>query len=651
MNRLFSYAKRLVPKLSDTEIIALRSGTTSVDRHIFQGKVQLPKAPESFSKDDVVLYDRVEPFLHEYGNQELLYPKVPDGLFESIGENGFLGMIIDQKYGGCKTSVQNLSRILTKIVSHNPTLGVAIMVPNSLGPGELLEHYGTKTQQDKYLPLLANGKYIPCFGLTGPNNGSDAVGSIDKGTVVMRNNKPVIDVTINKRYITLAPVANLIGVAFDLEDPDNLLPSGKPGVTLALLEKGHGGLEQLTYHNPSNVGFPNGTLKGTLTIELDQIIGGSDSAGGGWKMLMECLAAGRAVSLPATANGASKASLYGTYLYASHRKQFKRPLIDMQGVRNKLVNMTYHTYLIQASIALTNTLLDAGEKPAVISAIMKEQCTERGRIVVNEGMDINAGSAICLGHRNFIEKFYRSVPVGVTVEGSNVLTKNLIIFGQGINKSHPYILPVLDSILNDNESEFNKTIKPMVSHSIFSYINALYNRATPTFSIESELQKQTIYFAAMSNIVALLGGRLKSEQYLSGTMADILSNLYLAHSVIWYENNNKISSKLKDYCVDRLCNENRLLINTVVANTPVLRFLLIPFKQSVKADSFETKEIVINELIHNRKLMDAIKEDVSIVGTPLDELEILHNMDPGSEDYEQLYSKVIAVGEWPITES
>ena len=180
----------------------------------------------------------------------------------------------------------------------------------------------------------------------------------------MKDGKVVVDVTINKRYITLAPVSNLIGVAFHLDDPDNLLPSGKPGVTLALLEKGHEGLDQLTYHNPSNNGFPNGTLKGTFTVELDQIIGGAESAGSGWKMLMECLAAGRAVSLPATANGASKASLYGTYMYALHRKQFKRPLIEMRGVREKLVNMTYNTYLIQASISLTNSLLDAGEKPA-----------------------------------------------------------------------------------------------------------------------------------------------------------------------------------------------------------------------------------------------------------------------------------------------
>tara|TARA_Y100000389_G_scaffold202861_1_gene249512 strand:- start:1043 stop:3001 length:1959 start_codon:yes stop_codon:yes gene_type:complete len=645
---LFNFAKKLVPKLSDTELIALRSGTTSIDREIFTGKVALPAAAKPFSEHDNKLYDNLDYFLLKYGNKELNYPKIPNKLFETIGENGYFGMIINEEYGGSKTSVRNLSRVLTKIVSHNPSLGVTIMVPNSLGPGELLEHYGTKKQKDKYLPKLATGEYIPCFGLTGPNNGSDAVGTIDRGKVVMKNDKVVIEVTINKRYITLAPISNLIGLAFNLEDPDNLLPSGNEGVTVALLEKGHDGLKQETYHNPANVGFPNGTLKGTLTIELDQIIGGSESAGEGWKMLMECLAAGRAVSLPATANGASKASLYGTFLYAKHRTQFKRKLIEMQGVREKLVNMVYQTYLIQTSVSLTNSLLDAGEKPAVISAIMKEQCTERGRRVVNDAMDINAGSAICLGQNNFVEKFYRSVPVGITVEGSNVLTRNLIIFGQGINKSHPHIFLILDSILNDDKETFSKNIKPMIKHSVISYLNALFCRISPIGPPENELHKQTIYFAAMSNMIAVLGGRLKSEQYLSGTMADILSNLYLAYSVDWYESHNSISPKLRDYCIKRLCNENRILINTVVDNSPVFKFLLYPLKQKVLSSDFSSTESVMEELINNKKFLEAIKEDVSIIETPLEKLETLEKMDPETDEYKELYQQVISVGEYNL---
>lgn len=648
MNRLFNFAKRLVPKISDTELIALRSGTASIDRHIFEGLVRLPETKNSFSSDENELYNKVGPFLKDFGNKELSYPNVPKGLFESIGVNGFFGMIIDKKYNGTKTSVTNLSRILTKIVSHNPGLGVAIMVPNSLGPGELLENYGTEEQKNKYLPSLANGDLIPCFGLTGPNNGSDAVGSIDRGKVILKDGKPAIQISINKRYITLAPIANLIGIAFDLEDPDNLLPNGSSGVTLALLEKGHPGLEQLTYHNPANVGFPNGTLKGDLTIELDQIIGGSESAGEGWKMLMECLAAGRAVSLPATSNGASKASLYGTFLYASHRKQFKRNLIDMEGVREKIANMTYHTYLIQSSVALTNHLLDTGEKPAVISAIMKEQCTERGRIVVNEAMDINAGSAICLGDTNFVEKFYRSVPVGITVEGSNVLTKNLIIFGQGLNRSHPHVLPILDSILKDDIDKFKNTIIPMVKHGIRSYVSAIHSRVSFTKAYEDELVKQTKYFSAISNIIALLGGELKSKQYISGTMADFLSNLYLGHALIWYETHNKISERLTKICLERLTNENRILINMIVHNSPVMKILLLPFKQKINVERFENNDIIVQELINNQKLIDAIKDDVSIDRTPLENLEKLHQLDRETDEYKNLYKKIISVGEFNV---
>ena len=328
------------------------------------------------------------------------------------------------------------------------------MVPNSLGPGVLLQHYGTNDQKEKYLPRLASGELIPCFGLTGPNNGSDATGSIDKGKVVKINDKICIDLEINKRYITLAPISNLIGVAFELEDPDNLLPSGKAGITLALVERGHKGLIQNTYHNPANNGFPNGTVKGRFYVELDQVIGGQNMIGEGWKMLMECLAVGRAVSLPATALGSSKASLYGNLLYAKHRTQFKRNIIDMQGIREKIVDMAYNTYIINSSISLTNMLLDSGEKPAVLSAIMKQQSTERARQVINDGMDISGGSAICLGPNNFMEKYYRSIPVGITVEGANILTRSLIIFGQGINKSHPYINNILDSILEDDIKQF-----------------------------------------------------------------------------------------------------------------------------------------------------------------------------------------------------
>ena len=646
MNRVFKLVKGIIPKISDTELIALRSGTTSIDRDIFRGHVPIPKARNSFTADEDKLYNKLDDFLEKYGNQEVAYPKLPEGLLESIGENGFFGMIIDQKYGGNLTSTTNISRILTRIVTANPALGVTTMVPNSLGPGELLQHYGTNDQKEKYLPRLASGELIPCFGLTGPTNGSDATGTIDKGKVVKINDKICIDLEINKRYITLAPISNLIGVAFELEDPDNLLPNGKAGITLALVERTHDGLIQNTYHNPANNGFPNGTVKGRFYVELDQVIGGQNMIGEGWKMLMECLAVGRAVSLPATALGSSKASLYGNLLYAKHRTQFKRNIIDMQGIREKIVDMAYNTYLINSSISLTNMLLDSGEKPAVLSAIMKQQSTERARQVINDGMDISGGSAICLGPNNFMEKYYRSIPVGITVEGANILTRSLIIFGQGINKSHPYINNILDSILEDDSKQFKESIIPMVKHSISTYLYTITSSLLP-FSNDL-LSRQTMYFAGLSNFVALLGGKLKSEQYISGTMADILSNLYLAHSIVWYEKHNKISPVMTTYCIDRLCKENVELFNKIVDNYPYFKFLLYPFKQSNFPERFRNNEIIMNELLNNEKLLNVFKEDIQIKNTPLEKLEKLDSLKPRSEEYKVVYSNVISVGEYEM---
>jgi alkylation response protein AidB-like acyl-CoA dehydrogenase len=646
MNRVFKLVKRIIPKISDTELIALRSGTTSIDRDIFRGHVPIAKAKNSFTADEDKLYNKLDDFLEKYGNKEVSYPKLPEGLLESIGENGFFGMIINRKYGGNLTSTTNISRILTRIVTANPALGVMTMVPNSLGPGELLQHYGTNDQKEKYLPRLASGELIPCFGLTGPNNGSDATGSIDKGKVVKINDKICIDLEINKRYITLAPISNLIGVAFELEDPDNLLPSGKAGITLALVERGHKGLIQNTYHNPANNGFPNGTVKGRFYVELDQVIGGQNMIGEGWKMLMECLAVGRAVSLPATALGSSKASLYGNLLYAKHRTQFKRNIIDMQGIREKIVDMAYNTYIINSSISLTNMLLDSGEKPAVLSAIMKQQSTERARQVINDGMDISGGSAICLGPNNFMEKYYRSIPVGITVEGANILTRSLIIFGQGINKSHPYINNILDSILEDDSKQFKESIIPMIKHSISTYLYVITSSLFP-FSNDL-LSRQTMYFAGLSNLVALLGGKLKSEQYISGTMADILSNLYLAHSIVWYEKHNKISPVMTTYCIDRLCKENVELFNKIVDNYPYFKFLLYPFKQSNFPERFRNNEMIMEELFNNEKLLNVFKEDIQIKNTPLEKLEKLDSLKLRSEEYKVVYSDVISVGEYPM---
>lgn len=642
---IFSIVKKLIPKVSETELIALRSGTTSLDRQIFNGSVNTKmNFKSSETKFD---NNKIDELLKKY-KDDIVYPNDNDNeLVHYLGKNKFFSFIIDEKYDGTNLSVKELSSILTKITSVNPPLGVATMVPNSLGPGELLLHYGTEEQKNYYLPKLANGDFIPCFGLTGPNNGSDATGSIDEGILIEENGKKYIEVTVNKRYITLAPVSNLIGLAFRLNDPNNLLEKGEAGVTVALIEKGTCGLKQETYHNPLNTGFPNGTLKGSLKIPIENVIGGEENVGTGWKMLMECLAAGRGICLPATANASSKVACFGVINYAKHRTQFKLPLIKMQGVQEKILKMVYNTWLIQSSVALTNEILDSGEKPAVISAIMKQQTTDRGREVLNDAMDIHAGSSICLGENNFLEKFYRNTPVGITVEGSNTLTRNLIIFGQGLNKSHPHIFPILDSVLNDDVESFKTNFNNMISHVVGLHLKSLVpNLSSSVYSI---LDKQTINFAHLSNIVALKGGAIKAEQFLSANMADIFSNLYLAYSVKWFEENYKVSSVLSEYCIKKLTNENQMLFNKIIDNAPIIhKPLICHMKGIVRYDSYSNNSKLINEIINNKKIMDTFKQDIVVENNVLEELDKLNSLDKNSNEYKELYNKVIQVGEYNI---
>lgn len=640
--KLFTEVKKLIPKISDTEMIALQSGTTSIDKDIFLGNVEYPKKVETVKKFPD---ENIHKLLNKYGNIQKIYPSNSyKEIFDYIGKNKFLSFIIPDSFGGTKLSVNELSSVLTKIASVSPALGVSIMVPNSLGPAELLENYGTVSQKKYYLPKLANGEFIPCFGLTGPHNGSDATGSIDQGTVMKNDNgEIIIDLTINKRYITLGPIANLIGLAFKLNDPDNILTHGKEGITVALIESDHVGLIQKTHHNPLNAGFPNGTLKGNIKIPIENIIGGEAKSGSGWKMLMECLASGRGVCLPATANASSKVSTLGIIEYSKHRKQFKMPLINMEGVQQKIVNMLYHTWCIQTSIELTNNLLDMGEKPAVLSAIMKQQTTDRAREVLNEAMDIHAGSAICLGKNNFLEKFYRAAPIGITVEGSNTLTRNLIIFGQGLNKSHPYIYPVLDSILNDDVNKFKNNFNKIIKHSLDLYVSSLFNRSNGDL-----LERQTLHFANLSNFIALYGGAIKSKQMLSSDMADIMSNLYLAHSVRWYHENNNTSTVLTKYCIERLCHENQRSFNRVIESNSYLRVFLWFTRQTENEISYENTGQVIDEIKNNKLLMEDLKKNIIIENTPLEDLIKLSELQKANkiEEYNELYDKMIQVEEF-----
>lgn len=645
-SRLFRFVKQKIPRISDTEMIALQSGDTSVDRDILKGVLSFP----SYYKGKSKFNNHKLNYLLRSFDHSRIYPNLPKDTNKSqtnwvdyLAKNKYFSFLIDETYGGIKLSVNEMSSILTKITSVDPALGVVTMVPNSLGPGELISHYGTKEQKETYLPKLANGDLIPCFGLTGPNNGSDATGNIDKGVLFKDSNGNIkMKVSLNKRYITLAPVSNLMGIAFDLEDPENLL--GRSGITLALVEREHNGLMQNTHHNPLNVGFPNGTIKGTIVVDLDQVIGGESQIGNGWKMLMDCLSAGRGISLPATANATSKVATFGIHHYIRTREQFRLSLSDMEAIQEKFINMMKHTWIIQSSVEMTNDILDEGKSPAVISAIMKQQTTERARLVLNDAMDIQGGSAICLGENNFLEKFYKSAPVGITVEGSNTLTRSLIIFAQGLNKSHPHIFPLLTSILDDNLQDFKTHFNALISHSISLYVKTL---TYFPFAYYHTLEHELLRFATLTNFVALKGGSLKQEQMLAGNMADMFGNLYMAICVRYYSTKHDICSPWTNFVVDSLIRENRTLMNEVIDNLGKERYLLQHLKTTPKQRNYMQEKKMFQEIMEHKPLLEEIKKNIHIEGTILEDLErVSEEIERGIFD-SPMRNKVIQVGEFP----
>ena len=659
--RAFNIVKSIIPKISETEIIALKSGGVSIDRELFNGKVDYNKLYKpTLNTWGHKMEDETNDLLKLTGTENIYPNKNIHKLMKQLGEKGFLSMIIDKQYNGNRLPISSQSRVLSKISSYNPSLAVTAMVPNSLGPAELLQHYGTQQQKDYFLPKLADGTMIPCFGLTGPNNGSDAVGQIDKGIVECIDGKIKIKISLNKRYITLAPISNLIGIAFNLEDPNGLLKNKKSGISVALVESSQQGLSQLTYHNPNNAGFPNGTIKGTIFIDADQIIGGEDKIGEGWKMLMECLAVGRGVSLPATANGSSKFITHAIMNYINIRKQFNMNIGNMEAVREKFIDMYLNTWIIHTSVNFTNHILDSGSTPSVITAIMKYQTTERARSILNNGMDIYSGSGICIGENNFFTKFYNSSPVGITVEGSNTLTRGLIIFGQGLNKSHPYIFPIFQSIQDNNINDFKSNFNKMVSSIIINYCKMISLTCFNTLpfsknkTAQQRLDIATLKFSLLANFVAVMGGKIKSKQMISGNMSDIVSNLFLSYSVLWYYKHyqfmSETNSLLRDECIHYLMNELDYKMNLVIANypIPILKPFLYPLTNKITYTDLENKNKLYKLIVENEGLQNIFKNDIYYEGTVLEKMEKLRKMKPNTEEYNQLYQDIIKVGEFMI---
>lgn len=546
---LYSICKSIIPKISKTEQAALESGTIGFDRELFSGKpslqslmkyeAKLTPKEQSFMDNEV---EKLCEMLDDYQIQ--LDQDLPPQAWEFLRKNKFMAMIIPEAWGGLGFSAHGHSQVVTKIASRSTAASICVAVPNSLGPGELLMQYGTEEQKKYYLPRLSNGTDVPCFGLTGPWSGSDAASMPDTGIVEERNGKLGIVLNFSKRYITLAPIATVVGLAFQLQDPNKLLGSvGEEGITVALLPRGHPGLELGPRHDVLSISFMNGTVKGTdVFIPMDFIIGGQKNAGYGWNMLMECLSEGRGISLPASAVANSKVSAISVGAYARIRKQFKVPVAELEGVQEKLANIAYHTYVSTAAQHLMNSIIMKHEKPSVLSAVMKGQITHRGRLVVNDAMDVIGGAGICKGPNNFLATAYQATPIAITVEGSNILTRSLIMFGQGLIRSHPHVLDVMKSVLSDKRDVlgFKKHLNLLAGHAITNTTRSLNlavtrKRSGDDFAFyESQMQKIAANFAYSSDLAMTIGGQLKFKEMLSGRFADVLSNLYLGYATMWF---------------------------------------------------------------------------------------------------------------------
>ena len=540
MQRLFQFARTTMPRISNTERIALESGSPGIERHAFAGTLNhrtLDKyAPHELTPIDKTMLERVPSLLSTIDEYDIMTKRHTErghAFWNHAKSQKFFGLIVPAEHGGMPMSCTGLSRLLQRLSSCSASASVHVMVPASLGPAELLTHYGTAAQKQKFLPALAEGA-IPCFGLTSADAGSDAAGSMtDRGEVFVDEFGEVrMRLYCQKRYITLAPVAEIVGLAFKIDDPDGVLGarcgrSVDGEITLALLTRDTPGLTLGPRSDPLGVGFSNGTVAADgVVISLDDVIGGEDGVGQGWKYLMEALAAGRGIALPAGSNGSSKMLCNAVGGYAALREQFNMPIARFEGIQEKLADMAFKTYEIDSLVAMMNCALDDGERPPVLSAILKQRSTELSRGVVAHAMDIMAGSAICMGQQNFVAPVYMSTPIGITVEGSNTMTRSLLIYGQGVVRSHPHLQELIRSIEADDQTAFGRAARRVVQDTA----RMLATIATA----KSSLEQYVLFFALSSNASLLLGGKLKRHEFLSGRYADILSGLVAGFAMEWH---------------------------------------------------------------------------------------------------------------------
>ncbi len=628
--------RTMVPEMSDTEREALDAGTVWWEGELFTGRpdwsqlTSLP-APSLTEAEQAFLDGPTEELCRMLDEWQITHElgDMPKPVWSFILKQRFFAMIIPEEFGGLGFSAFAVASVLTKLSGRSTVAASTIGVPNSLGPAELLIHYGTDAQKQRYLPRLASGEEIPCFALTSPRVGSDASAITDSGIVCRGEweGEEVIGIRLNweKRYITLAPIATVLGLAFKLYDPDHLIgDQDEYGITAALIPTKLPGIEIGRRHLPLNIPFQNGPTSGKdVFVPLDAIIGGKERAGQGWKMLVELLSAGRAIVLPANAMGGAQAAVWNSGAYTRVRRQFGLPICRFEGVGEALGRMAANTYIINAAVSVTTTAIGRGEQPAVPSAILKYHCTELARRIADDAMDVQGGKGIMLGPKNYLGRSYQAIPIAITVEGANILTRSLIIFGQGAVRCHPFVLkemaaaqePDFEKALQDFDQHLFGHMGFAVSNAARAFVLALtHARATPspvfgpTARYYQHINRYSAAFALAADVAMLtVGGALKRKEQLSARLGDVFSAIYLASMVLKHyqdEGSPDADLPLVEWACRSLLYQAQEQLHGLLRNLPnrwagrVLRLLVFPRGRTYFAPSDELGQKIVALITH-----------------------------------------------------
>ncbi len=670
---LLNIYRTMLPSMSDTEREALEAGNVWWDGELFSGMPEWDRlmsypAPALSEEEQAFIDGPCEELCRMIDDWEICHRQadMPQEVWDYIIKHRFFAMIIPKQYGGLEFSAYANAMVIAKLAGRSATVSSTIGVPNSLGPAELLLHYGTDEQKERYLPGLAAGKEIPCFALTSPEAGSDAASLIDSGVVCKGRweGKEIVGIKLNwsKRYITLAPVATVLGLAFKLYDPDHLIgDKDEYGITAALIPTDTDGVEVGRRHYPLSIPFQNGPTSGKdVFVPLDYIIGGQEQAGKGWKMLVELLSVGRAITLPSTSMGGGQAAAYSTGAYSRLRKQFNTSIANFEGVGEALTRIAGHAYIMNSAVSVTSGAIDQGEKPAVPSAILKYHCTELARKVSNDTMDVHGGKAIMMGPKNYVGRNYMATPIAITVEGANILTRSLIIYGQGAIRCHPFVLRELQAAGDEDHDrgliEFDDALFGHIGYGIsnlarsffLALTHAKFSKVplnTPTRRYYQNINRYSAAFALASDFAMLtLGGALKKRELISARLGDVLSSIYLASCVLkHFENQGRRATDLPlvEWSVRTLMYQAQEALHAFLRNLPnrwaaaFLRIFIFPRGRTYSAPSDDIGRKVV-ELITNtgeaRERLSAQAYTTLEAGNPLgllqEALEMSERLEP-----------------------